>query len=137
MAQKQTDTTKIAVGVGVAAAAAAAAAGAYWFYGSKDAKTHRKQAKSWMLKARAEVMERVEALPDINKDTYLAIVQEVVARYANAKGVTAAELAAVTKDLKGTWSHMHAAYKNANGTAKKVKKAVKKAAPKAKKKSSR
>lgn len=137
MAQKQSDTTKIAVGVGVAAAAAAAAAGAYWFYGSKDAKAHRKQAKSWMLKARAEVMERVEALPDINKDTYLAIVQEVLSRYANAKGVTAAELAAVTKDLKGTWSHMHAAYKNANGTAKKAKKAVKKAAPKAKKKSSR
>lgn len=137
MSQKQTDTTgtKVAVGVGLAAAAAAAAAGAYWFYGSKDAKAHRKQAKSWMLKARAEVMERVENLEDINKEAYLAIVQEVLSRYTNAKGVTAAELAAVTKDLKGTWSHMHAAYKNANsGTAKKAKKAVKKAVTKAKKK---
>ena len=64
MAKKQ-NNTGVALGVGVAAAAAVAAAGAYWFYGSDHASQHRKQVKSWMLKARAEVMEAVEKVEDI------------------------------------------------------------------------
>ena len=53
-------STGAVVGVGAAAAAAAAAAaGAYWFYGAKDAARHRKSARSWMLRARAETMEAV------------------------------------------------------------------------------
>jgi len=128
------------VAVGAAAAAAAAAAGAYWFYGAKDAAKHRKTARSWMLKARAETMEAVEAavekLGSIDKETYLSIVDGVVKRYSGAAGVTSAEVAQMTKDLKAAWAHMNAARKNATKPAvKKVtKKVVKKAKAAAKKK---
>jgi hypothetical protein len=119
----------IAVGAGLAAAAIAAA-GAYWFYGSSDAKKHRAQVKSWMLKARAEVLEAVEKLGDIDKQTYLNIVDQIVGRYSKLQGVTASELASVTKDLKSTWSHMAQAGKTGTKAVKGAKKAVKKVAKK-------
>jgi NAD(P)-dependent dehydrogenase (short-subunit alcohol dehydrogenase family) len=135
---KQTSTdTKVAVGAGLAAAAALAAAGAYWFYGSRDAGKHRAQVKSWMLKARAEVMDAVEKLDDIDKERYMAIVQDVVSRYAGHAGVTAAELAHVTRDLKDTWSHMEATRKSGTRVAKKAKRGTAKAVKKNKKKVSR
>jgi hypothetical protein len=130
--------TGVAVGAAAAAAAAAAvaAAGAYWFYGAKDAAKHRKTAKSWMLKARAETMEAVEnaveKLGEIDKETYLKIVDGIVKRYSGVAGVTSSELAQMTKDLKAAWAHMHAARRIATKPA--VKRVVKKAAKAAKKK---
>ena len=129
-------STGAVVGVGAAAAAAAAAAaGAYWFYGAKDAARHRKSARSWMLRARAETMEAVEAAVDkigsIDKDTYLKIVDATIKRYSSMAGVTPAEVAAMTKDLKAAWQHMNAASRIAKGAGKKVvKKAVKAVAKK-------
>ncbi|MBY0472925.1 hypothetical protein K2Q00_01395 [Patescibacteria group bacterium] len=123
MAKKQ-NNSGVALGVGVAAAAAVAAAGAYWFYGSDHASQHRKQVKSWMLKARAEVMEAVEKVSDIDKKKYIAIVQQVVARYSKTAGATVGELAHMKKDLMGTWAHIDA------GAKKSVTKAVKKVSKK-------
>jgi hypothetical protein len=131
-------STGTVVGVGAAAAAAAAAAaGAYWFYGAKDAARHRKSAKSWMLKARAETMEAVEnaveKLGSIDKETYLKIVDGVIKRYSGVAGVTAAEVSQMTKDLKSAWAHMNTASRTASKVGKKVaKKAKKSAAPKKK-----
>ncbi|HVY72846.1 MAG TPA: hypothetical protein VG984_02260 [Candidatus Paceibacterota bacterium] len=122
MAKKNSNSSSkgVAVGAGLAAAAIAAA-GAYWFYGSSDAKKHRAQVKSWMLKARAEVLEAVEKLGDIDKQTYLNIVDQIVGRYSKLQGVTAKELASVTKNLKATWSHMDKARKSGTKKAKKSK----------------
>jgi len=98
----------VQVGVGVAAVAAAmaGAAGAYWLYGAKDAARNRKSVKSFMLKARADVLEAVEKAKDLNKETYTKIVDGVVARYAKVSGITTDELAQMTKDLKVAWGHM-------------------------------
>jgi hypothetical protein len=120
------DTTKIAVGAGLAAAAAAAAAGAYWFYGAKDASKHRRQAKSWMLKARAEVMDALEKVGTVDKKTYLAIVEQILSKYSNTKGVTSAELSHVARDLKSAWGHMEKTKKPAKKAAKKVRAKAKK-----------
>lgn len=117
-----------AVGVGVAAAAATAAA-AYWLYGAKNAAKHRKLARSWMFKARAEVLEAVEKLGDIDKQTYLDIVDKVVKRYSTMSGATSAELMQMAKDLKAAWQHMQAS-KTTKAVKKSVKKAVKKAVKK-------
>lgn len=118
---------------GAAALAAVAAAGAYWFYGSKDAARHRKSARSWMLKARAETMEAVEAavdkFGDIDKEKYLQIVKTAVKHYSGVAGVTAGEIAQITKDLTGAWVEMQRAKK---GTKPAVKKAVKKTVSKSK-----
>jgi hypothetical protein len=51
---------KAEIGAGIAAGVAAAALGAYFLYGSKDAKKNRAKVKGWMLKARGEVLEQLE-----------------------------------------------------------------------------
>ncbi len=108
------------VGLGVAAAAAAAAGGAYWLYGAKHSAQHRKLAKSWMLKARAEAMDAIEKLEDIDKERYLSIVDNVIKTYG--KGASTQEIAAMMKDFKAAWAHMQ-------GTKKAAKKSKAKRAP--------
>jgi hypothetical protein len=128
---KHTAGTAIGIGAGVAAAAAAAA-GAYWLYGAKHSAQHRKMAKSWMLKARAEVLDAVEKMKDIDKATYLSIVDSVMKRYANMN-ITAQEMAQMMRDFKTAWVHMQVAQKSgAHGvkTAKRTAKRVKSAARK-------
>lgn len=128
MAKKQTHSGSVVkVGVGVAAAAAVAAAGAYWFYGSDHASKHRKEVKSWMLKARAEMMEAVEKISDIDKKKYMEIVQQILARYSKMPGVTAAETAHMKKDLATTWMHIEAARTSGVSAIKGVRKSVQKA----------
>jgi hypothetical protein len=131
MAKKNNGNAAIGVGVGMAAAAAAAG-GAYWLYGAKHSAKHRKMAKSWMLKARAEVMDAVEALEDIDKEKYMQIAGDVVKNYTG-KGASAEEIASMMKDFKAAWSHMQGPKKAVTKAKGKAKKAVKKAVKKAKK----
>ena len=120
-------------GATIGLAAAAAAAGAYWLYGAKHAAKHRKLAKSFMLKARADVMDAVERVQEIDKAQYLAIVDKIVARYSHIAGVTASEVAQMTKDLKAAWAHMQSVHVTRKGLKKVApKKAVKKKAAKKK-----
>ena len=111
MAQKTNQqNSNSTAGVGAAAAglgaALAAAAGAYWLYGAKDATKHRRLAQSWMLKARAQVMDAVEKLPNVDKKQYLAIVDRVVGGYAAIAGVTRPEITRLAQDLKQAWNHI-------------------------------
>ena len=106
----------IAIG---AAGLAAAAVGAYWLYGSKHAKKHRNLAASWMLKARAEVMDAVSKLKDIDRETYYRIVDDVTKRYAKLSKSNA-DLATIKSELKAAWAHMQSAAKPVQKKAKKV-----------------
>lgn len=110
MEQKNNLGMKVGIAAGVTAAAAAAV-GAYWLYGAKNSAKHRKMAKSWMLKARAEVMEAVEKLAAIDRAVYLRIVDEVMKRYAAMKDSTADEVSKVARELKSSWSHIQKAHK--------------------------
>ena len=122
-----------ALGVAAAAAgAAAAAAGAYWLYGAKHATKHRKLAKSYILKARVEALEALEKVKDIDKTTYLALVDKIVAKYSATAGITAEEVAQITKDLKAGWSYVNSALVTAKGGKKVAKKSAKKAPAKKK-----
>jgi hypothetical protein len=58
-AQSLSDGQKIGIGVGVTAGMLAAVGG-YFLYGAKDAKKNRKTVNSWMLRAKAEVLEGIE-----------------------------------------------------------------------------
>jgi Tfp pilus assembly protein PilP len=84
------------------AAVAAAAAGAYFFYGPGGSK-NRRNLKSWMVKARAEVMENVENLKDVSEKSYDQVVDKVIAKYKKVKSIAPNELAAVQKELKSSW----------------------------------
>lgn len=130
---------KKGIGVGAAAAglgaALATAAGAYWLYGAKDAAKHRRMARSWMLKARAEVMEAVEKVQNIDRKQYMAIVDKVAGSYAAMAGIARPEVERLSRDLRAAWNHMSAQMKS-SGSAKKAspKRSAKKSAKKTSKK---
>lgn len=89
-------------GAGIAAVAAAAAAGAYFLYG-KDGAKNRKKIKSWSLKAKAEVLEKLERAKELNEDAYNQIVDAVSKKYAAVKAIDPTELDLLVKELKGHW----------------------------------
>lgn len=92
-----------ALKLGIGLAVAAAAAGAYYFYGKNGAK-HRKHLKGWMLKAKAEVVERLEKISsDVTESKYLQVVSDVLKKYQRLKVTTPKEIAALSKELKGHW----------------------------------
>lgn len=96
---------KVGLGVGLTATALAAVGG-YFLYGSKDAAKNRKKAKSWMLKAKAEVLEGLESAKHMTEEEYEALVQNVVKGYKTAKKGSARELVDFAKDMHGQWKEI-------------------------------
>ena len=83
-------------------ATAAAAAGAYYFYGP-NGKRHRKLLKGWSVKAKGELLQRVERLPEVNAKDYYDIVDKIARKYAKLKEVNSKELAEFKRELKTHW----------------------------------
>ena len=103
---QQNKGVEVAEAVG-AALVVAAAAGAYFLYGSKGAKKNRKVVKSWALKAKAEVLEKLEkAKEEINEENYHKIVDGAVTKFNNVKDAHKDDIDAVTKELKGHWKNI-------------------------------
>lgn len=119
---KKSSMTKglVATGVGLAAASVAAVAGGYMLYGSKDASKNRKKVKGWMLKAKGEILEKIESLENISEDKYHAIVDTVSQKYGAVKNVDGAELAALVSDAKKHWKVMHAHLSGSKSKGKKT-----------------
>jgi hypothetical protein len=132
---KKASEHKFGIGIGLTAAAVAAA-GAYFLYGSEDASKNRKKVKSWMLKAKAEVLEQLEEAKEMTQDEYMTLINSVAGAYSTVKTASKADIAAFKKEMKEHWEEIEkTATKKATKAAKKVaKKATKKApAKKAKK----
>jgi hypothetical protein len=85
------------------AAAVAAIAGAYFLYGSKNAPKNRKKVKAWSLKAKGEVLEKLEKLSDVNEQIYHKIVDEVSEKYQKMKNIDQKDIAEFIKELKSHW----------------------------------
>jgi hypothetical protein len=135
-----TNNQKFAAGVGLTAAAVAAA-GAYFLYGSKDADQNRKIVKSWGLKAKAEVLERLEDAKKMTREEYEDMVQAVAGTYAGVKGATKKDLVEFASEMKEHWDVIEDLASNkkkdVNKAVKKVTKAAKKTAAKAPKKAAK
>ena len=139
---------KVGIGVGLTAAAVAAA-GTYFLYGSKSASKNRKKVKSWMLKARADVLEALEKAEHITEDEYHALIEVIGGAYSKAQSATRGEISDFKKEMRDHWKQieksgaakkaMNAAKKITKKTAKKktAKKTTKKTAKKAGKKSTK
>jgi gas vesicle protein len=121
---------KINVNVGkvtaIAGAAIAAAAGAYFLYGTKQGKKVQKKVKSWALKAKAEVLEKLEKAKDVSEDSYNNIVSTVMSKYEKLKAEHGPEVEAVKKELMNYWKSLknHGAPKK-KASKKKATKATK------------
>jgi hypothetical protein len=96
-------------GAGALTAAALAGAAAYWFSG-KEGKAHKAQAKAWAVKARKEVEKQMKHAKKLGAAEYTRIVDEAVKRYGSLENVSAADIMAAAKDMKGDWDmiQMHA-----------------------------
>lgn len=93
---------KVSIGVGLTAAAVAAA-GAFFLYGSKNAAKNRKAVKSWALKAKAEVLEGLEAAKEMTQEEYEQLVDAAAKARAGIKNITKADLADFTREMKDNW----------------------------------
>jgi hypothetical protein len=105
--KKQKDIAKkVGIGAAVTGLVAAAAAGGYYLYGPHGEK-NRVKVKSWMLKAKGEVLEKMEKLREIDQDAYNKIVDQVATRYAKMKTVTKKEADEMARDLKKHWKQIY------------------------------
>ncbi|MDR3581839.1 MAG: hypothetical protein P4L67_01025 [Candidatus Pacebacteria bacterium] len=101
------------IGGAVTAAAIAAAAGAYLM---SDKKTKAK-AKKWVVAARKEVAKNAKIATKLGEKEYGRIVEQAVKHYGSMEKLTAADILAAGKELKGEWRKIQA---EAKKIAKKV-----------------
>ena len=135
MTQKKVDNTGIEIGL--ALAGLAAIAGGVFLYGTDAGKKKRKEIKGWTLKAKGEVIEKLEKLKEINEESYHKVVDAVTAKYATIKTIAPEELSEVVDDLKKSWKSIVKIAKSQTTPKKKVvvktvTKTITKAKPKAK-----
>ena len=109
---------KVAIGAGIAALGAAAVAGTYFLYGSKNAAKNRKQVKAWAIKAKGDILERLEGLKEVNEEVYNRVVDEVSAQYKKAKNLTAADLVEFVDEVKGHWKDISKDVKKGAGATR-------------------
>ena len=113
----------------IAAFAAGVAAG-YFLYG-KDGAKNRKKVKGWMLKAKGEVLERLEKLKDIDEEDYNKIIDSVSAKYSKMKSLDKDEVAKLMDDLRVHWKSIE---KKLEPKKKKARAAITKSASSVKRK---
>jgi len=113
---------KVVIGAAVAALGAAT----YYFFGP-EGKKHQKNFKSWMIKMKADIVEKIEEAEEVTEALYAKIVDEVAGAYTKAGKVSKEEVAVYADVLKKQWKHI---VKTAKPVKKTVKKVVKKAATK-------
>ena len=92
----------IGLGAGLAAAAVGAALGSYLLTGKRAGKTKR-ALKSWMLKAKGELLEQLEKAGDVGEEMYYQAVDQVVEKYSKMSGVAQGEVDDMAAELKKQW----------------------------------
>jgi gas vesicle protein len=125
-------TKKTSTGVAPFLAGAAVAAIAGWlFLGGDEGEKRKKKLRGWMLKAKGEVMDKLEKTENITKDNYEKIVDDVLGKYYKVKTLSEKEVDALRRDLKRHWKRISEEF-NSSDVSKKVEKEVKKARSKPK-----
>ncbi len=96
-------------------AVAAGAIGAY-LYGTKDGAKKRKHIKSWMIKAKAEVLEEIEKVKEVSEEKYDEIVDSVMAKYKALSHIEASDFQDLVDDMKAHWADLKEDMKGHTGT---------------------
>ena len=110
---------KIAIGVG-AGMLAALSAGAYYLYGTKDASKKRTKIRGWVLKAKGEMMEKLENLKEVNEEAYNSLISNVTKKYKGVKNIDPVEVESLISDFKKHWKNIKKDIDSANKTPKKI-----------------
>ncbi len=101
---KKTGKNNNAVKIAVVGASIAALAGAAYFFLGPKGKQHQKQAKSWAIKMKGDVVEKLEQAKEISETNYQEIIDSIAARYTKEKRAGSAEIKALANDLKRHWN---------------------------------
>ena len=104
--------------VALGASVAALGAATYYFFGP-EGKKHQKNFKGWMIKMKADVIEKIEDAGEVTEKVYHKIIDEVAAAYAKTGKVSKEEIALYADVLKKQWGNV------VKSTKKPVKRAVK------------
>lgn len=94
---------KFSVGLGITTAVVTAV-GTYFLYGSKNADKNRKKVKSWMLKAKAEVLEGIESARELSRYDYENLVNTAIIAYTDAQNVTNKDIKDFKDEMKSHWA---------------------------------
>lgn len=123
-------SSKTAQTAAVTAGVAGLAAAAYFFLGP-NGKKNQKAVKSWAIKMKGDVVEKLEKAREVGEPAYHQIIDTVAAKYEKGKATAPAEVQALAQDLKKHWKTISSAIAPAKPKAKVVaKKVVKKPAVK-------
>lgn len=105
VASNLTGGQKMGIGIGVTAATLAAVGG-YFLYGAKDAKSNRRKVNSWMLKAKAEVLEGIENTKELTEVEYAKLVDDVMKGYKAARSASVKDMADFAGEMKNYWNQI-------------------------------
>jgi hypothetical protein len=118
MAQKKSGTGAGTL-IGLSALAAAGIAAGYFLLG-KDGAKNRKKIKSWTLKAKGEVLEKIEKWKnDFNESDYKGLIDMVADKYRKIKDMDPAEVESFAKELKSHWKDIKKTTSSSKGSKKK------------------
>jgi len=92
-------------GLGFAIIAATAAAG-YFLYGSKNSAKNRQKIKGWTLKAKGEILEKIEQLTTVKEEQYNKIIDVVARKYSKMKNIDKDEVCEIMDDLRKHWKNI-------------------------------
>lgn len=130
--KKSSSSNAAAVGIGLTAAAVAAA-GAYFLAGAPEAKNNRKKVKSWMLKAKADVLDVIEEAEQMTEGEYKQLVASATKTYGAVKKASKKDVAEFQKEMLAHWPAIVAEGKAVSDVVAKTVKNVKAKSAKAKK----
>lgn len=91
--------------VALGASVAALGAATYYFFGP-EGKKHQKNFKGWMIKMKADIVEKIEEAGEVTETVYHKIIDEVAAAYAKTGKVSKEEIALYADVLKKQWSNV-------------------------------
>lgn len=86
----------------VLGASLAGLAAAYFFLGPKN-KKNLENTKSWAIKMRGDVIEKLEQVRDISEAVYGGIIDSVATKYEKSLKSNSKEIRELAQDLKTHW----------------------------------
>lgn len=122
--QSKKEGVKVAVGL---TAAVVTAVGAYFLYGSKSANKNRQAVKSWVLKAKAEVLEKLEEAKEMTQEQYEEVVQNVATGYSELKSASRPEIKRFKEEMLEHWKSIEKLTKPKKTAKSKAVKTISKA----------
>ena len=78
----------------------------YYFYASKNAKQHRKQATRWSLQFKKEVIKQIESAKATNQTAVASAIDKAAEIFENLRAVDRSELLDAARELKAHWREL-------------------------------